>query len=88
MQTEIPFILFCILIHASLYLSSDRADRRLRLVAGMVVLLATGPAWYGGVQLAGAQDALRHWLGVILRMAPYYLPLVSFAVYWRRRNFS
>lgn len=86
MQTEIPFFVFCVLIHISIYLTSNWRDRRLRLTLGMVILFLALPAWYGGTLLEVSEETMQHWLGRILQMAPYYLPLISFIAYVRKRN--
>lgn len=89
MKAEIPFFILCVLIHIGVYLSSGRPDRRLKLMAGLAVLFNTWPAWYGGVILAETSaTGFTHYLGVFLRLAPLYLPLLSFLVYLKQVTFN
>jgi len=89
MQVQIPLFILCLLVHAGIFLTSAKPDRRLRFMAGLAVLFATWPAWYSGVILSTSglttgQGGMA-WLVIMLVNAPYYLPLLSFLVYWRRR---
>jgi len=83
MSPQLPFFIFCLLIHGAVFFSSQQNDRHLRLMGGLAVAFNTWPAWYGGMLLEVNENSGLQLLGSVLHQAPYYLPLLSFLVYWR-----
>lgn len=83
MNPQIPFFIFCLLIHGAIFFSSQQQDRHLRLMGGLALAFNTWLAWYGGLMLEVSDNEALQLLGMILHKAPYYLPLLSFLVYWR-----
>lgn len=83
MQVQLPIFILSLLVHAGIFLTSDRNDRRPRFLAGLAILFNTWPAWYAGFVMATSADMVYLWLGMALFRAPYYLPFLSFLVYWR-----
>ena len=88
MQAPLPFFIFCLLVHLGVYLSSGRADRRLKLMAGLAILFNTWPLWWGGILLLDADDLIYRNLGQVLRLAPFWVPLLSFIIYLKRIDFT
>ncbi len=83
MQVQLPIFFFCLLIHAGIFLTSNKFDRRSRLLAAIAVQLMTWVIWYGGAILEPETNIMLYWLGIILVNAPYYFPFFSFLVYIR-----
>ena len=83
MPVKIPLFILCLLIHAGIYLTSARTDRRLYFMAGLAVPFNTWPAWYGGSLLVATSRGGMQLLGIVLQNASFYLPFLSFLVYLR-----
>ncbi len=84
MQVQLPIFFLCLLIHAGIYLTSDKFDRKGRLLSGIAILLLTWLVWYSGTFVAPDSHIILYSLGRILRNAPYYFPFFSFLVYIRK----
>lgn len=84
MPVQLPITILCLLLHGGICLTSERGDRRLRFVAGIVLVLLAWPLAFTGGQLAGAGAPLARWAALVLGWAPWYLPPLSFLVYRRR----
>ena len=85
MQVQVPIFILCLLVHGSIYLTSERRDRRGRLIAGLLVLFSTWLFWAGGLQLDDSETTALRWLGLAFAKSPYYMPFLSFFVYLRRQ---
>ena len=83
MQVQLPIFILSLLVHAGIFLTSAKSDRRLRFMAGLAILFNTWPAWYAGLVIEASPEVAWQWLGKALSLAPYYLPLLSFLVYFR-----
>ena len=86
MQVQLPLFFFCLLIHAGIFQTSNKFDRKSRLLGGVAVQMMTWLLWYCGTLLEPETNIALFWLGRILVNAPYYFPFVSFLVYIRRLN--
>ena len=86
MQVQLPIFLLSLVVHAGIFLTSQATDRRLRLMAGLTLVFCTWPAWYRGMVMTTSPGGPLAWLSVLLIWAPYYLPVLSFLVYWRGKT--
>lgn len=88
MQVQLPIFILSFLVHAAIYLTSSKPDRRLRMMAGLALLFNTYPIWFGGQYLEGGTSVAMQWLSLLMVKAPYYFPLLSFLVYIRGKKNS
>lgn len=84
MHVQFPIFILSLLVHTGIYLTSGKRDRLPKLVAGLLVLMSSWVIWYGGQLLQARADMALPWLTLAMRNAPYYMPLFSFLVYYRR----
>ena len=86
MQVQLPIFFFCLLIHAGIFLTSNKFDRKFRLLGGLTGQFLTWLIWYGGSLVGPETNIALYWLGRFLINAPYYFPFFSFLVYIRPLN--
>ena len=84
MQVQLPIFILALLVHTGIFLTSEKTDRKLRWMAGLSIAFMTWPLWYSGYML-GTPSALLD-ISSLMVYAPYYLPILSFLVYYRPKK--
>ena len=86
MLVQLPIFILALLVHAGIFLTSESSDRKLRFMAGLTIVFMTWPLWYSG-NILGTQSSFLN-TGSLMAYAPYYLPILSFLVYYRPKKSS
>ena len=86
MQVQLPVFILSLLVHAGIFLTSEKTDRKLSLMAGLTIVFMTWPLWYSGYMLGTPSASLD--IASLMAYAPYYLPILSFLVYYRPNKLS
>lgn len=84
----VSFALFALvlLVHIAIFLSSLEPDRLRKAVQAILLLSCSYPLMLIGILLEAMEAGWLRAVAPVFVNGPYYVPLLSFLIYWRKRT--